>query len=289
MRILHLSTLFCLCCSITFGQVKDNDEKISLKLPSEFFPKERAQVLVVGSFHFHYPGLDSFKTMEEDKIDVLKEPKKSEVAELVEYIKRFKPTKVAIEARSKWNATSKLREYKSGMHRDKRDERYQLAMRIANDFSMDTLYSIDVHSLSQDLYKKDSVFLKSITNKIDWNAQDPYWDMAKEWLNYREKMLNKVHILDFFKHINSRESHNANYGTYLTGNFTAGDVQGADNLSIWWYNRNARIFSKIIQLTESTEDRILVVMGNGHAAILRQFLEASPQFDFVEFNELENY
>lgn len=271
------------------GQESDDPEKVLIKPPSSFYPKNKAKVLVVGCFHFNYPGLDSFKTNEEDKIDVLKEPKKSEVTELVRYIERFKPTKIAIEARPSWNATSKFMEYRSGKYRNKRDERYQLAMRIGDDLNLDTLYSIDVHSLDEDLYKKDSVLLRSMTDKIDRNAKDPYWDMATEWLDYREKMLGKVHLIDFFKHLNSRESHNANYGLYLTGNFSAGDVQGADNLSIWWYNRNARIFAKIVQLTESEKDRILVVIGNGHAAILRHFLEASPQFDFVEFHDLENH
>ncbi|WP_054558977.1 DUF5694 domain-containing protein [Croceitalea dokdonensis] len=54
------------------------------------------------------------------------------------------------------------------------------------------------------------------------------------------------------------------------------DYDGADKLSIWWYNRNIRIFSKMLGRTQSTEDRILVIFGNGHAAILRQLFEASP-------------
>jgi len=32
----------------------------------------------------------------------------------------------------------------------------------------------------------------------------------------------------------------------------------------------------------------LVIFGNGHAAILRQLLEASPQYEFVEFSSLED-
>ncbi len=96
----------------------------TLKIPADFFPGKKTKVLVVGTFHFDYPGLDSHKTIPEDQIDVLKEPKKSEVSELIAYIKKFKPTKIAIEANANWNATQKLREYIQGEHRDKRDERY---------------------------------------------------------------------------------------------------------------------------------------------------------------------
>ena len=88
--------------------------------------------------------------------------------------------------------------------------------------------------------------------------------------------------------MNSREGHNTNFGLYLTGSFATGDGQGADHFSMWWYNRNARIFANIVNITESPEDRILVIFGNGHAAILRQFFEASPQYDFIEFDSLQD-
>jgi hypothetical protein len=39
-------------------------------------------------------------------------------------------------------------------------------------------------------------------------------------------------------------------------------------------------------MTEAPEDRILVIIGNGHAAILRQLIEMSPQYDFVELSNL---
>ncbi|SDQ07250.1 DUF5694 domain-containing protein [Flagellimonas zhangzhouensis] len=266
--------------SFAFGQTQ-------LKPPSEFYPKQKTKVLVVGTFHFDFPGLDQLKTTDENKIDVLKEPKKSELEELVAYIKKFKPTKIAIEAQPKWNTMEKYEAYKNGEHRDNRDERYQLGMRIAMEMGLDSVYGIDTWALSDDLYKKDSIYLKSLVGEVNWDMEDPYWKYAEAYFEHRDKMMKQVHLLDYFKSMNSREAHNANFGLYLTGAFSTGGMQGADNLSIWWYNRNARIFSKLVQITESPEERILVVFGNGHAAILRQLLEASPQYEFVEFSSLE--
>ena len=100
---------------------QDASEKSILQAPSTYFPNEKIKVLVVGTFHFDYPGLDVQKAKEEDKIDVLIEPKKTEVTEVVEYIKAFKPTKIAIEAFDNWNATDKLRGYKKGEYRDMSD------------------------------------------------------------------------------------------------------------------------------------------------------------------------
>ena len=279
-------TLVLMSCNNKTQNIDVDESNNLLKPASEFYPKERAQVLVVGTFHFNYPGLDELKTEESDKIDVLKEPKKSEVTELVEYIKKFKPTKIVIEAKPGYGWNDKLKAYKFGEYREKRGERYQLAMRIANDLNIDTLYTADVKALSDDLHNQDSLFYNSLTNKINWELEDPYWDAAKKYFDYREKQMKSTKILDMIKYMNSREGHNANFGLYLTGSFATGNGQGADNFSMWWYNRNARIFSNIVNITENEEDRILVIFGNGHAAILRQFFEASPQYDFIEFDSL---
>jgi hypothetical protein len=255
--------------------------------PSSYFPKERPQVLVLGTFHFDYPGLDALKAAEEDKIDVLKEPKKSEVTELLEYIKQFKPNKIALEAHPEWEAGRKLREYRQGAHRDKRDERYQIGIRLADELAMDTIYSIDADPFSEDLEKvADTSFLRALGEDYDFRSDDPYDAMMVKWFEDETKMVSKVHLLDYLKNMNSRESHEYGYGAYLTGDFQLGQYRGADILSIWWYNRNLRIFRNLQRMTEDPEDRILVIMGNGHAAVLRQLIEMSPQYHFVELDSL---
>ncbi len=255
-----------------------------LKPASSFFPAEKTQVMVLGTFHFDYPGLDVNKTSDEDKIDVLKEPKKSEVTEVVEYIKKFKPTKIAIEARGSWNATSKLREYMAGKHRDERDERFQLAMRLAAETGLDTLYAIDMPSWDDELAMRDTTYFRALFADYDFKSDDPYNQLIMDWYKAQDKMISRVNLLEYLKHINSRESHRYDYGAYLVGDFKLDDSRGADILSIWWYNRNLRIFRKIQDITEGKDDRILVVIGNGHAAVLRQLLESSPEYEFVELN-----
>jgi len=284
MKSIQLSLIIAILC---FACNKPNkDQQIILKPASDYFPKEKTQVLVVGTFHFDYPGLDAHKTSDEDKIDVLKEPKKSEVTELVGYIKKFKPNKIAIEAFDSWNATEKLKQYKTGAFRDKRDERYQLAMRIANEMQLDTLYAIDANTMSEDLEKIDSSYTNTLFKDFDFQSDDPYNTFVFDWITEDEKILPKVNLLEYFKHFNSKESHQYGYGAYLVGDFKLDNLRGADILASWWYNRNLRIFRKLQEITESPDDRILVIFGNGHAAILRQLLDASPEYEFVEFDSL---
>jgi len=277
--VLLVSILFISCSN-------QNKDQQNIKAVSDYFPKEQAKVLVVGTFHFDYPGLDAHKTSDEDKIDVLKDPKKSEVTELVNYIKKFKPNKIAIEAYDNWNATEKLKKYKNGAYRYERDERYQLAMRIANELKLDTLYAIDSGTMADDLEKIDSSYTKALFKDFDFQSDDPYLQNVKDWIGQEDKIIPKVNLLDYFKHINSKASHQYGYGAYLVGDFKLDNERGADILSVWWYNRNLRIFRKLQQITESANDRILLVFGNGHAAILRQLLESSPEYEFVEFDSL---
>jgi hypothetical protein len=254
---------------------------------SSFFPKEKAKVLVVGTFHFDYPNLDVNKTADNDKVDVLTEPKKSEVTELVNYIKKFRPTKIAIEATPDWKANEKLKKYKAGEFREERDERYQLGMRIANDLKIDTLYSVDAESLDNELAKLDTAFFQKLFQDFDFKNDDKYNQLYTKWFDYETKLPAKTNLLSYVKRINSRESHQLNYGAYLVGDFKLDNQRGADILSIWWYNRNVRIFRKLQEITETPEDRILLIFGNGHAAVLRQLLESSPEYQFIEFDSLK--
>ena len=277
-----ITTIFLISSIIAFGQKKDE-----IKNPSTFFPKEKTAVLVVGTFHLDYPGLDVHKTEEKDKVDVLTEPKKSEITELVNYIKRFKPTKIAIEAFPEWKATEKLRRYKNGEFKDKRDERYQLAMRIATEMKLDTLYSIDAKSFDSDLEKLDSIYFQKLFKDFDFKSNDRFDKMYEELYGYEDKLPLKTNLLKYFKYINSEEFHKLGYGTYLVGDFKLDNQRGADILSIYWYNRNLRIYRKLQEITESSKDRILVIFGNGHASILRHLLESSPEYEFIEFNKLK--
>lgn len=259
------------------------------KKPSEYFNNPKTKVLVVGSFHFDYPNLDAHKTEKSDQVDVLAPKTTKEVTELVEYIKKFKPTKIAIEAWPKWNANQKLKEYSEGKYKDKRDERYQLAMRIATELKLNELFSIDAASAWGDFEEKfgkqDSAYFNKISQDYDFQSDDATSNQYNDFFKSSEPK-SFTSILENFKYMNSKEYHQYEYGAYLTGDFKLRDHDGADMLSMYWYNRNLRMFRNIQNIPHNAEDRILVIAGNGHASVLRQLFTSSPEFDYVEFNSL---
>ncbi|PZU14969.1 MAG: hypothetical protein DI622_12920, partial [Chryseobacterium sp.] len=85
----------------------------------------------------------------------------------------------------------------------------------------------------------------------------------------------------------SKEYHQYEYGAYLNGDFKLREHDGADMLALYWYNRNLRMFRNIQNIPHNSEDRILVVVGNGHASVLRQLFTSSPEFDYIEFDSLK--
>lgn len=260
------------------------------KKPSDYFKNPKTKVLVVGSFHFDYPNLDAHKINKEDQIDVLSPKTAKEVTELVEYIKRFKPTKIAIEAWPSWNANQKLKEYNEGKHRDKRDERYQLAMRLASELKITELFSIDAESVLDDLEKHfgktDSAFFKNLSKDYDFRSDDPISQQFIAFYKSSEPK-NFKSLLDTFTYMNSKESHQYGYGAYLSGDFKLREYDGADMLALYWYSRNLRMFRNIQNIPHNGEDRILVIAGNGHAAVLRQLFTSSAEYEFIEFSSLK--
>jgi len=260
------------------------------KKPAEYFPTPKTKVLVVGSFHFDYPNLDAHKTEKGDQVDVLSPKTSKEVTELINYIKKFKPTKIAIEAWPNWNANQKLKEYKEGKHTNQRDERYQIAMRIAKELALNELYSIDVSSVLDDLQerfgKADSLYFKNLSTDYDFLSNDAISKQYNDFFKNSEPK-NFKSLLELFKYMNSKEYHKYEYGAYLTGDFKLREHDGADMLALYWYNRNLRMFRNIQNIPHNSEDRILVIAGNGHASVLRQLFTSSPEFDYTEFDSLK--
>jgi hypothetical protein len=244
-------------------------------------------VLVVGTYHFNYPGLDAYKTAESDQVDVLSSERQEQMTELVEYIKRFHPNKIVLESRNSAALTKSLRAYKAGNLPVSRSEHYQIGMRIASEPGLDTLYGLDTRSLITSIEKETRQYFDSVAPGYDFHSDSRLDSLKLEWYEYEDQLKLRTTLLEYLKHMNSPEYHKMDYGMYLIGDFKIGEHGGADVLAAYWYSRNLRLFRKIQDIIEGPDDRVLVVFGNAHASLLRQFLECSPEFEYVAFGSLE--
>jgi hypothetical protein len=258
---------------------------------------KQPQVLLVGTFHFQYFNLDVVKTAADKQVNILSAEKQKEVQELVNYIARFKPTKIIIEGEPGDTAWSnRYKRYLAGKKVLGKNEIEQLAFRLAKQFKLDTLYGADAGAIYYDLFdSKDSAALRPTLLNIFSGWGDDYKYKCDKAIcrrydslqKYDETLSLKSTLLNYFKYLNSAKSLARNYGAYFNGDyFEQGDTRGADALAMDWYNRNLRIYRNIQKATTSPNDRILVLFGQGHVAILKQLFESDPAYKLVKFNEL---
>ncbi|WP_395064581.1 DUF5694 domain-containing protein [Flavobacterium sp.] len=246
------------------------------------------QLFLVGTFHFEYYNNDANKVDKEKQVDILSKKKQKELKELLDYIAKFKPTKICIEAPENWNTMEKYTSYKSGKTKLGKDEIQQIVFRLMDKFKLDTVYNVDAKTIYEDLTEsKDSTtfnpYFEKIFKDYTFKSNLDY----KKWIEYETEMNLKTPLLDYFKYFNSQKRFLRDYGFYLTGDFKNGKYDGADALAIYWYDRNLRIFRNIQRVTTSPNDRILVLFGAGHISILDQLFKCSTEYNYIKFNDLK--
>src|SRR5947209_8162789 len=102
----------------------------------------RAEVLVLGVYHMANPGHDLFNTQADD---VLAPKRQSEMASLVAALKKFNPTKIAVEADVYSDRISKrYADYLAGKYELTRNEIDQIGLRLARELGHKTVYATDV-------------------------------------------------------------------------------------------------------------------------------------------------
>ena len=65
-----------------------------------------------------------------------------------------------------------------------------------------------------------------------------------------------------------------------------GDTQPGLEAVTRWYKRNLFILHNIMKLTQNKSgNRVLVIFGQGHSAMLKQFLQYSDEFELVDIRQ----
>lgn len=103
----------------------------------------RAQVLLLGTYHFKFSTNDMLKP--EVVLDMLSPEKQREIEEVVERLKLFRPTKIAVENKLDKDASlnADYRAYRDGEFSLTPWEGHQIGFRIAAALGHDRLYPID--------------------------------------------------------------------------------------------------------------------------------------------------
>lgn len=237
-----------------------------------------AQVLILGTYHFANPGLDIVKTK---VADILSPQKQAEVDEVVESLAAFRPTKIAVEVRrpSFERLDSLYGAYRNGNHTLGRNEVQQLGFRLADRFGHSRLYGID-HEGEFPFNAVMAYAQEHDPSFVEWVQKELAVMTAESNRQQRENTL-----AEMLRFRNDPADIAKGHGLYMIiGGVGAGDTYVGAELLTRWYERNIRTFADLRALAAPGE-RILVIFGSGHAAILRELVSSDPGLELVEAND----
>lgn len=245
---------------------------------------EPIQVMIVGAFHFDNPGRD----INNVSVDPVTTPaKQAELAAVAEGLRRFHPTAVAVERIATDTTTLLDQRYSAFTPADlltNPDERAQIGYRLANLEGLTRVYAIDEQP---DDGERDYFPFDKLMTWVTAHGQEaelaalnaPVAAYAAD-LSARQRTETLGALLADTNRADHPVNGNLNlyYGLLRFGD--AVDQPGAE-LNSGWYERNAKIFAKLM-LTAKPGDRIVVVYGAGHAYWLRHFVQNTPGYVLVD-------
>lgn len=234
-------------------------------------PTARAEVLVLGVYHMANPGRDIFNMAADD---VLAPKRQAEIAQLLEVLKQFQPTKIAIEADPYGRRLQEYADYLAGKHTLSRNENDQIGYRLAKELGHKAIYPVDA----------DGEFpWPRVVNYAKASGRSKELDVIKDEVGAMVKAqgeyLASHTVLETLLYMNADAKVTQDVGYYYReAHFgEPGDWAGPDLVSDW-FRRNMRIYSNVVKLVESPNERILVIYGAGHLGWLRNNFASDPAF-----------
>ena len=261
-----LSLIFIICFTSYAQSVKRNGT-------------QKPAVLVLATYHMHNPGRDLMNVKSDD---VLTEKRQKEIRDFVNLLKRFKPTKIAVEVPF---GSSKLDEqysrYLRGEYRLTANEIDQIGFRLAKELNHQKVYGADADGA----FDIGRVFAFAGANRQQ-HVVDKGMAIGKRQVAEENNLIRTSTVTQIYKAINDQQKINESHQAYMLMSGVGKDKEypGAELLADW-YKRNLKIFSNIIRLTESKNDRILVIIGGNHVRLLQQFIEDSGEYNLEKANK----
>lgn len=246
--------------------------------------EQPVRVMVLGTFHMANPGHDIHNT---DVEDVTTPEKQRELEDVTQRLGAFHPTKIALEGDAKTDDFTSV-SYHSFKPEDltsDRNEIAQIGYRLARENRHEDVYLIDESSDVIDYFP-----YQAVVDYAGENGQMAVIEVlnaaVEKSIGLFEAAQKESTIAELLARVNDpaiiADEHDRFYYSLLQ--LADREAQPGAELNAYWYMRNAKIFSKLLQIAKPG-DRIIVVFGAGHAYWLRHFVENTPGFELIEPND----
>lgn len=246
-------------------------------------PDPWGQVMYLGTYHMANPGLDEFNLNADD---VRTEKRQKEIKATVRALARFKPTKIAVEARPELfdDLKAAYQAYVKGEKELARNETQQIGFRLAKRMGHEAVHPIDVrYTFMSEQHKALEEELESAPRLQELLAGIEAYGVAS--IRQMGEKLSTMAIGPFLSWLNAPAQITANHDYYARFLMLGWheDNQGGAHTVANWYARNILIFQNILRLMEGGKgERVLVIFGQGHVKIFQDLTKDSPYTELVD-------
>ena len=242
--------------------------------------KETGKIKVLNFATFHMGSTTDAHSVDYDHTS---DKSKNETYAIAEALAAFKPTVICVE-RVPSETQNILNDYQKYLKEDNHKPNYYgeiglVAYPLGKIAGVSKIYGIDEHETAPYNYNIGN----ELKHQVDTVTVAEYRKTTATILQNFERLS----TLDKLKAINSAEyqdlliNFNANM---LTHTATKEGFEGADEAAKF-YRRNLRIYTNINKLPLTKNDRVFIIMGGAHTAMLNDFMKRSSKYELVEVND----
>jgi hypothetical protein len=254
----------------------------------------KKEILLIGTFHYNNPGADVAKTK---SFDILSEKSQLELEQISSSIKTYNPTKVFVEwpfkEQSKLDSLYGLYKENKYFTNDSlsdfylKNEIFQLAFRVAKQNNLDKVYGIDYpetefpyQQVINDIESSNQIKLKERIEKSIAQFTTDFDNMIESGASLKE--------LTFA--MNTKEMRYASNDLHLNMFSLAGSTDEFNGvyLTSEWYKRNLYMWSLIQKYTSLPDERVMVLAGSSHTAMIELFVKENRDWKIKELKEIIN-
>ncbi len=237
------------------------------------------KVMVVGSYHMAGSNRNLIDIETES---VLTPARQAQLAAIAESLNGFQPTAVAVERITDAPAyvDPTYKEYSEAMLAANASETVQVAYRLAGLAGVDRVYGIDEQpSEGEPDYFPFGKLMQHAERTGQTEAVEALIAEGRATADAFAASQAEKTMAELLLASNGKMASPEPY--YRMFQFDRGEDQPASELQAYWFMRNAKIFSKLMQVTEPG-DRVVVVYGAGHKFWLEHFVDQTPGFERVD-------
>ncbi len=244
--------------------------------------ENKTKVLLLGTFHFDNPGLDVAKF---ENVNILTEKRQAEVKVVLQKLLDFRPDKIFVEAPPSAQARldSNFNKYKAGELALKAGELHQIGFRLAKELNLPGLLAVDYTEAE---FPFDSL-VKSATEAKQFYLLGYFKNTIDSIQRVFNESLKVKTVRELLLDQNTREVTALQVGMYY--DFLVAGKEGnhvGSYLTSEWWRRNMIIYENILKRLNGREERILVIFGSGHTALLEEMMKYNKKIEIVQVHKV---